>query len=53
MITPGRNQGNMISYWDLEPGKHEVVIDPVAAGWCPFRFEALVATDTPGSFEPR
>jgi len=53
MVNPGRGQGNMVTSWDLEAGRHTLVIEPVAKGWCSYRFDALVATDRPEAFEPR
>lgn len=53
MVNPGRGQGNMVTCWELEAGRHTLVIDPVAKGWCDFRLDGLVATDRPEAFEPR
>ena len=53
MVNPGRGQGNMVSSWELEAGRHTLTVEPVAAGFCNYRFDALVATDRPAAFEPR
>ena len=53
MVNPGKGQGNMVTCWELEAGRHTLVIDPIAKGRCDFRLDGLVATDRPEAFEPR
>ena len=50
MLTPGKSQGCMIRWYDWKAGKHTVRIG-VERG--EFYADGLVATDAPGSFEPR
>ena len=53
MLNPGRGQGNMVSCWELEAGRHTLVIEPVTTSWCGYRLDGLVARDRPEPFEPR
>ena len=52
MLTPGRDFGNMLRHYDLEPGIHTVKLYSFSKDY-PVEFDGLVVTDTPGSFEPR
>ena len=51
MLTPDRGFGNMCRHYDLEPGKHTLKIQGESGTG--FRFDGLVLTDSPSSFEPR
>ena len=52
MLTPGRDFGNMLRHYDLEPGIHTVRLYGMTKEY-PVEFDGLVVTDNPGSFEPR
>lgn len=49
MLSPGGKFGNTIRYYDFEPGVHTVTV----SGSKSVTYDAVVLTDSPGSFEPR
>lgn len=50
MIAPGMEFGDMICPFDFKAGRHTLGI---SAKWGEFRYDGIVLTDSPGSFEPR
>ena len=50
ILAPGAKFGNMLRHYDLKAGVHSLKIK-IQKGT--FRFDRLLATDAPGSFEPR
>ena len=49
MVVPGSHQTRMVYHWDLKAGRH--TIDLKGGKGAPAVFDALVLTDSPGSFE--
>lgn len=50
MIAPGRKFGDMICPLRFKAGRHTL---GMSAKWGEFRYDGIVLTDSPGSFEPR
>ena len=50
MLTPGRGFGNMCRHYDLKHGVHTLRIKGDRSS---FKFDGLVLTDSPASFEPK
>ncbi len=49
MLSPGGKFGNTIRFYDFAPGTHTVTV----SGSKSITYDAVVLTDSPGSFEPR
>lgn len=50
MVAPGRKFGDMSCPFRFKAGRHTL---KMSAKWGEFRYDGIVLTDSPGSFEPR